>query len=149
MMFFLGPMPPRALLMICAFPRFLCTTSKSRCWRGCCTPSQNERMRSSPVSRGETPSAVGKRCTRTAATSDVRMASAHRRYGAVPASRPAVEDRLHFRRVPRHDYVGEQVQRVGDGLHFVLALGLIIGDAAGVDQALQGVGGFAAIEHAQ
>jgi hypothetical protein len=26
---------------------------------------------------------------------------------------------------------------------------LIVGDAAGVDQALQGIGGFAAIEHAQ
>jgi len=69
-------------------------------------------------------------------------------YGAVSAPRAAIEDHLHFRRVPRHDDIGEQAQRVGDGLHFILALGLIIGDAADIDQALQGVGCFAAIEHA-
>ena len=70
-------------------------------------------------------------------------------YRPVSALRPAIEDRLHFRRVPGHDDVGEQAQGIRDGLHFILALGLIAGDAAGVDQALQGVGRFAAIEHAQ
>ena len=44
--------------------------------------------------------------------------------------------------------IGEQAQRIGNGLHFILALGLMAGDAAGVDQALQGVGRFAAIEDA-
>ena len=72
-----------------------------------------------------------------------------RRYSAAATLGPAIEDGLHFRRVPCHDDVGEQAQGVGDGLHLILALGLIVGDAAGVDQALQRIGGFAAIEHAQ
>ena len=69
-----------------------------------------------------------------------------RRDGTAATLGPAIKDRLHFHRVPRHHDIGEQAQGIGDGLHFILTLGLMAGDAAGVDQALQGVGRFAAIE---
>ena len=49
------------------------------------------------------------------------------RYRAAATLGPAIEDRLHFRRVPCHDDVGEQAQRVGDGLLFILALSLVVG----------------------
>ena len=52
---------------------------------------------------------------------------------------PFLEDELRPGRPPSHGYT-----RAID----ILALGLIVGDATGVDQALQYVGRFAAIEHA-
>jgi hypothetical protein len=45
--------------------------------------------------------------------------------------------------------VGETTQGIGDRLHLVVALGLIIADASGVDGALQGVHGLPTVEHAQ
>jgi len=72
-----------------------------------------------------------------------------RRYRSAATLGPAIEDRLLLCGVPGHHDIGEQAQRVGDDLHFILALGLIAGNAAGVDQTLQRIGRFAAIEHAQ
>jgi hypothetical protein len=45
-----------------------------------------------------------------------------------------------------YDDIRERTRGVGNGLHFILALDLITGEATSVDQALQGVGRFAAIE---
>ena len=50
-----------------------------------------------------------------------------RRDGTAAALRPAIED----------------------GLHFILALGLIVGDPTGVNQALQRIGRLAPVEHTQ
>lgn len=60
---------------------------------------------------------------------------------------PAIQHRLHLRRVPGHHNVGQKAQRVGHRLHLVDALGLRRTDPPGVDGALQGVDRFAAIEH--
>ena len=48
-----------------------------------------------------------------------------------------------------HNQVRQQAQRVGDGLHLLVLFGLVAGDAADVDSALQGIDGLAAVEHAQ
>ena len=97
-------------------------------------------------------SSIGKRKIPRIFRPSVRV-GAHRAinpgYGAVSAPRPAIEDRLHFCRIPRHDDIGEQAQRIGDRLHFVLALGLIVGDATGINEPLQRIGRLAPIEHAQ
>jgi hypothetical protein len=59
---------------------------------------------------------------------------------------PAIEDRLHFRRVPGHHDIAQQAQCIRNRLHFILTLGLMASGTAGVNQALQGVGCLAAIE---
>ena len=72
-----------------------------------------------------------------------------RRDGTAATLSPAIEDRLHFHDVLGHHHIGEQAQRIGNGLHFILALGLMAGDSGRVPQALQGVVRFAAIEDAE
>ena len=73
----------------------------------------------------------------------------HRWHGGRSPHVPAIEDRLHVHRIPGHHEVGQQAQGVCHGLHLIGLLGWVASHPAGVDRALQGVGGLAAIEHAQ
>ena len=70
-----------------------------------------------------------------------------RRDGAAAALRPMVESFLHPSGVPRHEDVRKQAERVGDGLHLLMMLGLIARDPTTVDRTLQGIDGLAAIEY--
>jgi hypothetical protein len=72
-----------------------------------------------------------------------------RRHGARAPRIPTIKDRLHLRGVPSHDDIGEQAQGIGDGLHFLVALGLIAGNATRVDRALQGIDRLASVQHPQ
>jgi hypothetical protein len=72
-----------------------------------------------------------------------------RRHGARAPRIPAIKDRLHLRGVPSHDDIGEQAQGIGDGLHFLVALGLIAGNATRVDRALQGIDRLTSVQHPQ
>ena len=47
-----------------------------------------------------------------------------------------IEDLLHLGGVPGHDDVGEEAQGIGNRLHLLGLLGLMAGDAAGIDRAL-------------
>ena len=68
-----------------------------------------------------------------------------RRHDLAPVG-PPIQHRLHLRRVPGHHDVGQQAQRIGDGLHLVGTPGLRRRDAAGVDRALERVDRLAAVE---
>ncbi len=48
-----------------------------------------------------------------------------------------VEGFLHAGRVPRHDDVRKQTERVGDGLHLLVVLGLMGRDPTAVDRTLR------------
>jgi hypothetical protein len=47
-----------------------------------------------------------------------------------------IEDLLHLGGVPGHDDIGEETQGIGNRLHLLGLLGLMTGDATGVDRAL-------------
>ncbi len=52
---------------------------------------------------------------------------------------------LHLHGIPGHHEVGQQTQGVCHGLHLIGLLGLVAGHAAGVDRALQRIGGLVTV----
>lgn len=61
----------------------------------------------------------------------------------------ASQNPLHLRRVPSHDDVGKEAERIGHSLHLLLAPGLLGSDAVDVDRALQSIGGLTPVQDAQ